>query len=150
MSPTAISTCRPPTSSTARSPGISLARATCVSPKSTSPRSATPSDGKKHAATPCSPTSMANCRCTRSWRSASGIDGKLGVFATQGADHTPCDQRLPGKIKRPDQPQRHAPGQDPALAGKDEQVADKEQRSEEHTSELQSLMRTSYAVFCLK
>src|SRR3546814_5335308 len=25
-----------------------------------------------------------------------------------------------------------------------------EQRSEEHTSELQSLMRTSYAVFCLK
>src|SRR3546814_1101243 len=26
----------------------------------------------------------------------------------------------------------------------------KDQRSEEHTSELQSLMRTSYAVFCLK
>src|SRR3546814_5389494 len=26
----------------------------------------------------------------------------------------------------------------------------KEKRSEEHTSELQSLMRTSYAVFCLK
>src|SRR3546814_4593274 len=29
-------------------------------------------------------------------------------------------------------------------------VACQEQRSEEHTSELQSLMRTSYAVFCLK
>src|SRR3546814_8002103 len=28
--------------------------------------------------------------------------------------------------------------------------ADIEARSEEHTSELQSLMRTSYAVFCLK
>src|SRR3546814_4171298 len=27
---------------------------------------------------------------------------------------------------------------------------DQEQRSEEHTSELQSLMRISYAVFCLK
>src|SRR3546814_3191729 len=27
---------------------------------------------------------------------------------------------------------------------------DEEQRSEEHTSELQSLMRISYAVFCLK
>src|SRR3546814_2296176 len=27
---------------------------------------------------------------------------------------------------------------------------DREVRSEEHTSELQSLMRTSYAVFCLK
>src|SRR3546814_1030624 len=29
-------------------------------------------------------------------------------------------------------------------------VADADQRSEEHTSELQSLMRISYAVFCLK
>src|SRR3546814_20051064 len=28
--------------------------------------------------------------------------------------------------------------------------ADEESRSEEHTSELQSLMRISYAVFCLK
>src|SRR3546814_6091121 len=30
------------------------------------------------------------------------------------------------------------------------QYLPKEQRSEEHTSELQSLMRISYAVFCLK
>src|SRR3546814_8937253 len=29
-------------------------------------------------------------------------------------------------------------------------MGDEERRSEEHTSELQSLMRTSYAVFCLK
>src|SRR3546814_5723550 len=29
-------------------------------------------------------------------------------------------------------------------------LVDSEQRSEEHTSELQSLMRISYAVFCLK
>src|SRR3546814_8904289 len=29
-------------------------------------------------------------------------------------------------------------------------IADAKRRSEEHTSELQSLMRTSYAVFCLK
>src|SRR3546814_16356510 len=29
-------------------------------------------------------------------------------------------------------------------------TADQQQRSEEHTSELQSLMRISYAVFCLK
>src|SRR3546814_6255205 len=34
---------------------------------------------------------------------------------------------------------------------KDAQVVDpRRQRSEEHTSELQSLMRNSYAVFCLK
>src|SRR3546814_10270833 len=31
-----------------------------------------------------------------------------------------------------------------------EDAADEPQRSEEHTSELQSLMRISYAVFCLK
>src|SRR3546814_4155031 len=31
-----------------------------------------------------------------------------------------------------------------------EQVVDREARSEEHTSELQSLMRISYAVFCLE
>src|SRR3546814_6900198 len=36
----------------------------------------------------------------------------------------------------------------PVLAGLDEGEADP--RSEEHTSELQSLMRISYAVFCLK
>src|SRR3546814_1863571 len=36
----------------------------------------------------------------------------------------------------------------PGVAGR--RVAAREQRSEEHTSELQSLMRISYAVFCLK
>src|SRR3546814_8663688 len=35
----------------------------------------------------------------------------------------------------------------PVIAAKGNQPAD---RSEEHTSELQSLMRISYAVFCLK
>src|SRR3546814_10611901 len=35
-------------------------------------------------------------------------------------------------------------------AGIEEQKAARDQRSEEHTSELQSLMRISYAVFCLK
>src|SRR3546814_1643046 len=42
----------------------------------------------------------------------------------------------------------------PAAASADEReritVDDLEVRSEEHTSELQSLMRISYAVFCLK
>src|SRR3546814_4962367 len=32
----------------------------------------------------------------------------------------------------------------------DDQENDEDKRSEEHTSELQSLMRISYAVFCLK
>src|SRR3546814_5837095 len=34
--------------------------------------------------------------------------------------------------------------------GHDDVLSAKEARSEEHTSELQSLMRISYAVFCLK
>src|SRR3546814_2155185 len=42
---------------------------------------------------------------------------------------------------------QQACGRSPALAG--EQAAG-QRRSEEHTSELQSLMRISYAVFCLK
>src|SRR3546814_6891124 len=37
-----------------------------------------------------------------------------------------------------------------ALASLPGVVSGAESRSEEHTSELQSLMRTSYAVFCLK
>src|SRR3546814_9774049 len=43
-------------------------------------------------------------------------------------------------------------GSNPALYGADElwRYDDSYPRSEEHTSELQSLIRTSYAVFCLK
>src|SRR3546814_4380145 len=43
--------------------------------------------------------------------------------------------------------ERHPAAVDVEPAGADDVAAD---RSEEHTSELQSLMRTSYAVFCLK
>src|SRR3546814_1408044 len=44
---------------------------------------------------------------------------------------------------------------DPGIAGRDRFIVEAERgertgRSEEHTSELQSLMRISYAVFCLK
>src|SRR3546814_4270533 len=37
-----------------------------------------------------------------------------------------------------------------AFAGRDDAMSSEDKRSEEHTSELQSLMRISYAVFCLK
>src|SRR3546814_5095903 len=51
--------------------------------------------------------------------------------------------RVPPGAVRADGPEfRH--GRDPGWRGGDAA------RSEEHTSELQSLMRTSYAVFCLK
>src|SRR3546814_10916884 len=39
---------------------------------------------------------------------------------------------------------------DPRLRRNDDNDPEGERRSEEHTSELQSLMRISYAVFCLK
>src|SRR3546814_3643469 len=46
---------------------------------------------------------------------------------------------------------QHSGGDQPvAVACADEQCACRAIRSEEHTSELQSLMRISYAVFCLK
>src|SRR3546814_5153706 len=38
----------------------------------------------------------------------------------------------------------------PRPVGRGESLGKRPIRSEEHTSELQSLMRTSYAVFCLK
>src|SRR3546814_6885074 len=44
----------------------------------------------------------------------------------------------------------HAPGSLAEIEGAEEGFGRGEERSEEHTSELQSLMRISYAVFCLK
>src|SRR3546814_7324330 len=44
---------------------------------------------------------------------------------------------------------RHAPGARAGFDRVDDRIGDAS-RSEEHTSELQSLMRSSYAVFCLK
>src|SRR3546814_6885907 len=56
------------------------------------------------------------------------------------------DRRLGGGVAGhaalPDHPRHRAEIDDRAAAGR--------RRSEEHTSELQSLMRISYAVFCLK
>src|SRR3546814_4591351 len=52
--------------------------------------------------------------------------------------------------KAEDDAQRERPGEAAhARKSRDEQTHD-DDRSEEHTSELQSLMRISYAVFCLK
>src|SRR3546814_1026319 len=57
----------------------------------------------------------------------------------RGDDHQPLDHHLP---ERADPHHHHA-----VAEHADHRRAD---RSEEHTSELQSLMRISYAVFCLK
>src|SRR3546814_1248969 len=58
----------------------------------------------------------------------------------QGDREEPRRERLPGQARRADRPAQ------PALLHRLPGAG----RSEEHTSELQSLMRISYAVFCLK
>src|SRR3546814_9108641 len=70
-----------------------------------------------------------------------------GRARVQGVAPT-CASRLPVDLAA--HHGLHAPA-GPHLAGiVDEQFDDRVVRSEEHTSELQSLMRNSYAVFCLK
>src|SRR3546814_9649017 len=73
---------------------------------------------------------------------AEGAPGRLHHAAFRQAvvvRELPQDRRLPGAAQDPDR-------EDPA--GRRDR--DGQARSEEHTSELQSLMRNSYAVFCLK
>src|SRR3546814_9577113 len=75
-----------------------------------------------------------------------GIDARLGAAVDQDSDDVGGgleQARHPGQeIDRPLLPDTISA--DPLGLGEDED------RSEEHTSELQSLMRISYAVFCLK
>src|SRR3546814_5999665 len=63
-------------------------------------------------------------------RDADGIDGRPSA----SGDHVVAFLRRPASAERPG----------------DMEMAAVAARSEEHTSELQSLMRISYAVFCLK
>src|SRR3546814_9628972 len=80
------------------------------------------------------------------------------LFRSGGIDHVDL-ARLPAGIACRHRPQRllhaGAGGQEREAVGAVERAAeclggDGADRSEEHTSELQSLMRISYAVFCLK
>src|SRR3546814_3680586 len=85
---------------------------------------------------------------------------QAGVFDLNHSDIRACAQALRAKhinVLRAAVAQPACPPSDPG-AGQDQrndenQAYDQAQdggRSEEHTSELQSLMRISYAVFCLK
>src|SRR3546814_7068147 len=76
----------------------------------------------------CRPASTLRTR----WAPTRGIDIGIGVCSTLVATDKP--RRLSGRGE----------AVDPSVAGGGDD------RSEEHTSELQSLMRISYAVFCLK
>src|SRR3546814_4915275 len=63
-----------------------------------------------------------------------GMPGSLMLLFQQDCDHRVASQ----------QDRRHTDNLEVSL------IQLKDARSEEHTSELQSLMRSSYAVFCLK
>src|SRR3546814_7577185 len=84
----------------------------------------------------------------------------VGGLRDRGADVELIDAKAVGLPMLDRMYKEHAPGSAPpameALAGKIRAadafvfVTGEYNRSEEHTSELQSLMRISYAVFCLK
>src|SRR3546814_7949468 len=78
--------------------------------------------------------------------------GGLHVILTSFHETSRIDRQLEGRAGR-----QGDPGSAQAITAIDDELytlfaprAAKALRSEEHTSELQSLMRTSYAVFCLK
>src|SRR3546814_7168109 len=81
---------------------------------------------------------------TTLFRSPLGRDQPLVLIETQRARRDLAVQQRRGADVQAGQPDlgRHA--------RRDVLDVDRMHRSEEHTSELQSLMRNSYAVFCLK
>src|SRR3546814_7855753 len=79
---------------------------------------------------------------------------QAGLAVTEVANHTGSPEILDGRVKTL-HPKIHGgllARRDSAehLKTLEEHGIDRIDRSEEHTSELQSLMRISYAVFCLK
>src|SRR3546814_1803086 len=69
-----------------------------------------------------------------------------------GVEHADADPRLVGHDRAAPAPgaERADRGQGEHRRAERQDRALRRERSEEHTSELQSLMRISYAVFCLK
>src|SRR3546814_1917952 len=73
------------------------------------------------------------------------------LFRSPRLRHEPPVRRGRVQLREDPRPGRHQAGLRPARrALRAARALSPEPRSEEHTSELQSLMRISYAVFCLK
>src|SRR3546814_2835389 len=89
-------------------------------------------------------------RCAERRRNLSGVRTRTGTLIDSAAvpplrEERPCAVAATSAGRHDDlRALRHA------LAHVATQHLAQERRSEEHTSELQSLMRISYAVFCLK
>src|SRR3546814_2322331 len=91
------------------------------------------------AASPRSPQSPGNRLCGRPHRA-----GRSGRVLREGAPCVPDARRRRANVAPPEREPRRSPAR---VLPRGLSV---NERSEEHTSELQSLMRISYAVFCLK
>src|SRR3546814_1522396 len=74
----------------------------------------------------------------------------VGVVLRSDQDHGPAGRLRPYLLAQPVETRFLAVGCGETERHVHAQVGLAGPRSEEHTSELQSLMRTSYAVFCLK
>src|SRR3546814_9406627 len=83
-------------------------------------------------------------RCAEDWLRGQGMRRALGPFNLSINEE--CGLLVDGFEHRPSMLMGHAR---PYYAAQLEALGYRK-RSEEHTSELQSLMRISYAVFCLK
>src|SRR3546814_11667298 len=87
-------------------------------------------------------------RCERAIPSAAGDGSGAGSDVSRHRRHRDLHAQLTAHSKAPDhepRPQHHR-----QLPRSLHKLHRQRVRSEEHTSELQSLMRISYAVFCLK
>src|SRR3546814_9102074 len=86
----------------------------------------------------------------RGCHAARGAHGDEAVAAARALEFVErgADQDRAGGADR--MAERHRAAVDVHLLAGQVEVADELFRSEEHTTELQSLMRISYAVFCLK
>src|SRR3546814_4352570 len=74
--------------------------------------------------------------------------GRAGTAADDGPARVHADGHRVPRLRA--HHQRVLPGAGPGRPGTRARENARVERSEEHTSELQSLMRISYAVFCLK
>src|SRR3546814_8634445 len=102
---------------------------------------------------------MSACRCPSREKAAESATARKPVPSDmrQGEGDALSIPDLAGgaahaRRRRHGRGMRTRPGRAPAGARRREPpgIDDRRRRSEEHTSELQSLMRISYAVFCLK
>src|SRR3546814_9205503 len=78
------------------------------------------------------------CPYTTLFRSHTGQQGAQGVGSDRDRQAVLCRSSPRPRLRTSGHEQNRQPKRSPQM------------RSEEHTSELQSLMRISYAVFCLK